>query len=103
MLERIECQAACTHAPVVTFDWEFFDDATIDGVREAIERLRSGEEVRSTRGPAIRSFEATERTLAFPDDGLAAEGGGADDKMLAGLRVARERGMTAPAVPGQEA
>jgi len=98
-LERIECQAACTHAPVVTFDWEFYDDATVEGVRDVIDRLRRGEEVRSTRGPAIRSFVDTERTLAFPDDGLAAEGGGADDKMLAGLRVAQERGMTAPEVP----
>src|SRR5215204_3494175 len=25
-LERIECQAACTHAPVMTANWEFLDD-----------------------------------------------------------------------------
>jgi NADH-quinone oxidoreductase subunit E len=27
-VERIECQAACTHAPVMTVDWEFFDRMT---------------------------------------------------------------------------
>ena len=41
----------------------------------------------------------TEHTLAFPEDGLAAEGTPVDAKMLAGLTVAKERGMTAPGVP----
>ncbi|MBL6835052.1 MAG: hypothetical protein ISQ77_06855, partial [Candidatus Nanopelagicales bacterium] len=43
----------------------------------------------ATRGPVIRDFEATERTLAFPDDGLA-DAPSVDDKMLAGLKIARE-------------
>ena len=99
MLERIECQAACTHAPVLTVDWEFVDDATPELAREIIAQLRAGEQVRSTRGPAIRSFRATERTLALPDDGLVGEGGGADTKMLAGLNAAKARGMSAPGIP----
>ena len=94
MLERIECQAACTHAPVMTVDWEFMDRQTPASAVEIIDRLERGEEVRSTRGPKIRDFAATEHTLAFPDDGLVDEGGGADDLMLAGLRIAKERGMT---------
>ena len=105
-LERIECQAACTHAPVMTVDWEFMDDQTPASALDVVDRLARGERVVSTRGPAIRDFRATERTLAFPDDGLADEGGEADDRMLAGLRVARERGMSAPrpsAAHGQEA
>ena len=53
----------------------------------------------TTRGPAIRGFAATERTLAFPNDGLADEGVSVDEKMLAGLRIAKERGMSAPPVP----
>ncbi|MBU6244852.1 MAG: NAD(P)H-dependent oxidoreductase subunit E [Actinomycetales bacterium] len=102
-LERIECQAACTHAPVMTVDWEFMDDVTPASAIDVIDRLERGEVVQSTRGPAIRSFAATERSLAFPDDGLADEGSSVDDKMLAGLRVARERGQAAPAIPsGQE-
>ena len=100
-LERIECQAACTHAPVMTVDWEYMDDVTPSSAVEVIDRLQRGETVHSTRGPAIRGFRATEHTLAFPEDGLAAEGTPVDDKMLAGLRIAKERGMSAPVV-GQE-
>ena len=92
-LERIECQAACTHAPVMTVDWEFMDDVTPNSAVEVLDRLRNGEQVVSTRGPAIRDFQATEHTLAFPDDGLA-DAPSVDDKMLAGLKIAKERGMT---------
>ena len=95
-LERIECQAACTHAPVMTVDWEFMDDQTPASAVEVIERLAAGQPVASTRGPMIRDFAATEHTLAFPDDGLAGEGTPVDALMLAGLTVARERGMSAP-------
>lgn len=91
-LERIECQAACTHAPVMTVDWEFMDDVTPSSAVEVLDKLRRGEQVQSTRGPVIRDFEATEHTLAFPDDGLA-DAPSVDDKMLAGLRIAKEQGM----------
>jgi NADH-quinone oxidoreductase subunit E len=100
-LERIECQAACTHAPVMTVDWEFMDCQTPQSAVEVIDRLARGEEVVSTRGPVIRDFQATERTLAFPVDGLAGEGGEADSMMLAGLTYAREHGMSAPAAPSE--
>lgn len=92
-LERIECQAACTHAPVMTVDWEFMDDVTPSSAVAICDRLRKGEEVVSTRGPVIRDFEATEHTLAFPDDGLA-DAVSVDAKMLAGLEIAKERGMS---------
>ena len=91
-LERIECQAACTHAPVMTVDWEFMDDVTPASAVEILDRLRRGEQVQATRGPVIRDFASTERTLAFPDDGLA-DAPSVDDKMLAGLKIAREQGM----------
>jgi len=94
-LERIECQAACTHAPVMTVDWEFMDDVTPRTACEVIERLRRGETVQSTRGPVIRDFDATEHTLAFPLDGLA-DAPSVDSKMLAGLTIAKQRGMKAP-------
>lgn len=99
-LERIECQAACTHAPVVTVNWEFLDDQTPESLRAMLDTLGSGGEVLATRGPVVRSFRDTERTLAGFDDGLAAAPA-IDDKMLAGLRAARERGMAAPK-PGQD-
>ena len=95
-LERIECQAACTHAPVMTANWEFLDDMTPESAVDVVEKLRRGDEVRSTRGPRIRTFKECELTLAGFDDGLSDEGGNADDKMLAGLRRAKELGHKAP-------
>ena len=56
-LERIECQAACTHAPVMTVDWEFFDRMTPDDAIAVLDALESGEEVRSTRGPVVRGLQ----------------------------------------------
>ena len=78
------------------FSLVFMDEQTPASEIDVIDQLARGEEVRSTRGPVIRNFTATERTLAFPDDGLAGEGPVADELMLAGLRVAQERGMSAP-------
>lgn len=93
-IERIECQAACTHAPVATVDWEFMDNMTIEAMRDIVAKLRNGERVFSTRGPEIRSFRDAELAIAGIDDGLGDAGGNCvDDKLLRGLEVARERGM----------
>jgi NADH-quinone oxidoreductase subunit E len=95
-LERIECQAACTHAPVMTVDWEFFDRMTPDQALEVLDRLEAGEEVRSTRGPVVRGFRAAARTISgIDDDGLAGDGPNADELMLANVRAAAERGVPA--------
>ena len=99
-LERIECQAACTHAPVLTANWEFLDDMDVPRALEVVERLQAGEEVFSTRGPRIGTFEEIERTLAGFDDGLAAAAA-TDSRMLAGLTYAREHAMVAPEGPAQ--
>lgn len=101
-IERIECQAACTNAPVVTVDWEFMDQMSVESTREVVRKLGAGEPVQSTRGPAIRSFCASERSIAGFDDGLADAGGNnATTTMLAGLNAAKERGMSSPDKNGQ--
>jgi len=97
-LERIECQAACTHAPVMTANWEFLDNMTPESAIDVVEKLVSGTEVRSTRGPKIRTFKENELTLAGFDDGLVDEGVQADAQMLAGLNRAKELGQSAPEV-----
>jgi NADH-quinone oxidoreductase subunit E len=97
-LERIECQAACTHAPVMTANWEFLDNMTPESAIDVAEKLVSGKEVISTRGPRIRTFKENELTLAGFDDGLVDEGVQADEQMLAGLKRAKELGQTAPGV-----
>ena len=69
-LERIECQAACTHAPVMTANWEFLDNMTPESAVAVVEKLASGQEVISTRGPKIRTFKGFQnyapQTTQFP-------------------------------------
>jgi NADH-quinone oxidoreductase subunit E len=91
-LERIECQAACDHAPVMTANWEFLDDMTVQKAKDVVDRLRAGEQVHSTRGPVVRSFEDSERTIAGVPDGLANDGDVRDERMLAGLVLAKQNG-----------
>ena len=91
-LERIECQAACTHAPVMTANWEFLDDMTVEKAKEVVDSARAGRAISSTRGPVVRSFGEAERTIAGVDDGLTSEGDHRDDRMLAGLRLAQDNG-----------
>jgi NADH-quinone oxidoreductase subunit E len=102
-LEHIECNAACDFAPVMTVNWEFIDNATVESAKELVDDLRSGREVRSTRGPAVRTFREVERVLAGFPDGLAAEGVSAGPATLAGLQLANELGHKAPDVPAQPA
>jgi NADH-quinone oxidoreductase subunit E len=101
-LEHIECNAACDYAPVIMVNWEFFDNQTPATARQLIDQIRTGQPPHATRGAQVCSFRDTARTLA----GLARDGesgGGAPgEATLAGLRVARELGMSAPPVPESE-
>ena len=97
-LEHIECNAACDYAPVMTVNWEFMDNMTPQSATDLVDDLRSGAEVRSTRGPRLTTWREAERVLAgFPDD-LADEGPTAGPASLVGLAIARDQGWTAPSV-----
>lgn len=96
-MERIECQAACTHAPVMTVNWEFLDNQTPQSAREVVDSIRSGEPVASTRGPReVASFSTVGESLAGVDDRLSDSDVALDELTLAGLHAARERGHAAP-------
>ena len=95
-LERIECQAACTHAPVMTANWEFIDRVSPEQAVDIVDKLAAGEPVDSTRGPRITTWKDTERVLAGFEDGKTDAGVQADELMLAGLKRAKELGMSAP-------
>jgi NADH-quinone oxidoreductase subunit E len=95
-LEHIECNAACDYAPVMMVNWEFMDNQTPESAVRVVDELRAGTEVHSTRGPRLCTWREAERVLAgFPDD-RADEGPTAGPASLAGLKIARERGWTAP-------
>src|SRR5215468_3032333 len=42
-LEHAECLAACDYAPVVTVNYEFFDNQSVDSASELVDALRQGE------------------------------------------------------------
>ena len=103
-LDHVECNAACDYAPVIMVNWEFFDNQTPESARRLVDDLRSGEAVTPSRGAAPCSFRETARMLAgFTDPRPGAnDEATAGDPTLAGLRVARELGMSAPE-PGESA
>ena len=103
-LERIECNAACDYAPVVMTNWEFFDNQTPDSTIALADALRAGQDVKPSRGPdKVCTFKEVSRVLAGFLDGRADEGPAAGPASLLGLRIAQERGWTAPEAPAAPA
>ena len=92
-LERIECNAACDYAPVVMVNWEFFDNITPQSARDLVDGLRTGADVKPTRGaPRLCTWKQASKILAGFADGQAAEGHTAGEPSLAGLRIAKQLG-----------
>ncbi|MFB4313713.1 NADH-quinone oxidoreductase subunit NuoE [Actinomadura sp. 21ATH] len=103
-LERIECNAACDFAPVMTVNWEFFDDMTPEKARALVDDLRAGKQVLPSRGPSsLCSWKDASRVLAGFPDGRAHEGLQAGPQSLVGLELAKERGWEAPATDADRA
>jgi NADH-quinone oxidoreductase subunit E len=100
-LEHIECNAACDYAPVMTVNWEFFDNQTPSSAKDLVDKLRSGQPVAPTRGAnRVCTWKEASRVLAGFPDGRAEEGVSAGPPSLLGLKYAKERGESAPAMPG---
>lgn len=105
-LEHAECLAACDYAPVVTVNYEFFDQETVETTTALVEALRSGRRPDPTRGAPLCSFKEMSREIA----GFSANENGAERRAVAvaatatgrptlvGLHLAEERGESAPAV-----
>jgi NADH-quinone oxidoreductase subunit E len=101
-LEHIECMAACDYAPVMTVNWEFYDNQTPQSARDLVDACRAGTPPPPTRGPSkLTTFKEVSRVLAGFNDGLGAEGVAAGPASLAGLELAKQRGDKAPAMPAE--
>jgi NADH-quinone oxidoreductase subunit E len=107
-LEHAECLAACDYAPVVTVDYEFYDQQDVESARELVAALRRGEKPAPTRGAPLTDFRGISRQLAgFSQHADAAaeraaiDAPSAGEPTLVGVRLAAERGEAAP--PMQEA
>ncbi len=105
-LEHAECLAACDYAPVVTVDYEFYDQQDVASALELVAALRRGEKPAPTRGAPLTDFRGISRQLAGLSqhaDAAAAQaavdGPSAGVPTLRGVRLAAERGEAAPAMP----
>jgi NADH-quinone oxidoreductase subunit E len=105
-LEHAECLAACDYAPVVTVDYEFYDQQDVESARALVEALRRGEKPHPTRGAPLTDFRGISRQLAgFSqyddpyDMSAAVDAPGQWGPTLRGVELAAERGETAPAMP----
>jgi NADH-quinone oxidoreductase subunit E len=108
-LEHAECLAACDYAPVVTVDYEFYDQQDVASARELVAALRRGDRPTPSRGAPLTDFRGISRQLAgFSQYGDAAATAAAVDSedeigpTLIGVRLAAERGERAPFIPRSE-
>jgi NADH-quinone oxidoreductase subunit E len=97
-LEHAECLAACDYAPVVTVNYEFFDNQTPDSALGLVTELRAGNRPMPTRGAPLCSFKEISRQIAgFVDQRPAAARATASGPQTeAGVRLAHELGQQAP-------
>ena len=97
-LEHAECLAACDYAPVVTVNYEFFDNQTVQSASGLVAQLQAGERPLPTRGAPLCSFKQIERQIAgfFDDETLSLESDGSGTPTEVGVKLALERGDTAP-------
>jgi NADH-quinone oxidoreductase subunit E len=104
-LEHAECLAACDYAPVVTVNYEFFDNQTPAAALDLVGKLRAGDRPLPSRGAPLCSFREIERQIAgFLDprpEALESVAAGAPTKV--GVLLAAERGEQAPPYPGRPA
>ena len=89
-VEHIECNAACDYAPVVMVNWEFYDNQTVQSVKNLVDGARSGNPPAPTRGPkTLRTWKQNSAVLAGISDGLSGEGVQAGAPTLLGLKKAK--------------
>ena len=87
-VEHIECNAACDYAPVVMVNWEFYDNQTVQSVKDLVDGARTGNPPAPTRGPkTLRTWKQNSAVLAGISDGLANEGVQAGEATLLGLKI----------------
>jgi NADH-quinone oxidoreductase subunit E len=97
-LEHAECLAACDYAPVVTVNYEFFDNQSPEAATDLIGELRKGNRPLPTRGAPLCSFKEISRQIAgFVDqrpESILAAGTGVPTE--AGVKLAQRKGEQAP-------
>jgi NADH-quinone oxidoreductase subunit E len=100
-LEKAECLAACDYAPVLTVNYDFFDNQTVGSARALVSELARGGTPHPTRGGALCTFRQIERQIAgfFDGEALAPEAVSSGAPTEAGVRLALQHGDLAPVFP----
>jgi NADH-quinone oxidoreductase subunit E len=100
-LEHAECLAACDHAPVVTVNYEYYDNQTPDAALDLVTALQSGQRPHPTRGAPITDFRSVELEIAgiFNDLEDRVEAPTASEPTLRGSVLAERTGQRAPVMP----
>jgi NADH-quinone oxidoreductase subunit E len=104
-LEHAECLAACDYAPVVTVNYEFFDNQSVESATSLVNELRAGSRPLPTRGAPLCSFTEISRQIAgFVDarpESVRAGGSGVPTEV--GVVLAGQTGQQAPPYPDADA
>jgi NADH-quinone oxidoreductase subunit E len=97
-LEHAECLAACDYGPVLTVNYEFYDQVDAGKALELVQELQRGGRPQPTRGARLCTFKEISLQLAgFHEDkdpGIA--DGPAGEPTLAGNRLAERLGASVP-------
>ncbi|GAB1688846.1 NADH-quinone oxidoreductase subunit NuoE [Krasilnikovia sp. M28-CT-15] len=94
-LEHAECLAACDYAPVMTVNYDFYDNVTPQGAIDLVDGLRDGQRPAPTRGARLCSLKEMAIQLAGfadPRDGAVADGP-AGAPTLRGVTLAQKNGI----------
>ncbi|HEY7011092.1 MAG TPA: NADH-quinone oxidoreductase subunit NuoE [Jatrophihabitantaceae bacterium] len=105
-LEHAECLAACDYAPVLTVNYEFYDNQTVGTARTIVSQLRNGARPEPTRGAPLCSFKQISRQIAgFFDDeaAVAPDANSSGIPTEIGVKLAIERGDSAPSYATSDA
>src|SRR4051794_24931140 len=98
-LEHAECLAACDYAPVMTVNYEFFDQVNDDTALKLVKQLQNGERPQPSRGTRLCTLKEMAVQLAgFADDrgDEVIADGPAGEPTLAGNRLAERFGIAVP-------
>jgi NADH-quinone oxidoreductase subunit E len=97
-LEHAECLAACDYAPVLTVDYEFFNNVDEERALDIVKRLQAGEVPLADRGALPAGLAGIGDQLAGYEDeragAVAANATG--DPTLRGVRLAAEHDISVP-------
>lgn len=95
-LEHAECLAACDYGPVMTVNYDFFDQVDPDTAVGVVEELRAGRRPQPSRGARLCTLKEMAVQLAgFADPRPEAVADGVPgEPTLAGLRLAQQHGVS---------